>query len=240
MKKVSFYNKHSEKLVGVLHVPNKTPAPAIIISHGFGSSKANKEKWAAKLCDAGFLVLRFDFSGHGESAGAIAKTTPTKVADDLRSAIKFVKDSGAKKIGLTGHSLGGLASLLAGNEADAVAAIAPPSNFSDMYAGKRIDLGEWKKKGYAILFGIKVNYSLYSDAMQYDQKIIAESIKCPVLIVHGDEDEIVPVQHSAELFNALKCEKRLEILKGAKHNLEPEEYARMVELTKQWFLLRLF
>lgn len=239
MENVYFYNSHREKLAGIIHKPAKLPASAVIISHGFGSSKASKGEWASQLCDAGFLVLRFDFSGHGESQGDIAETTVTKVTADLRSAIDFVNSLGAARIGLAGHSMGGLASLLAGGEADALAAIAPPSNFSDMYASRSKFLDEWKRKGHASLFGIKVNYSLYSDAIQYDQRNIAESIKCPVLIVHGGEDEIVPVQHSAELFSALKCEKKMEILKGAMHNLEPQEYARMIKLTKQWFMQRL-
>lgn len=242
MENVYFYNKQGEKLAGILHRPN-TPAPAIIISHGFGSSKTNKQEWASQLCEAGFLVLRFDFSGHGESEGDIAETTVTKVTDDLRSAIDFANSLGATKIGLTGHSMGGLASLLAAGEAGAVVTIAPPSNFPEVYEHRKkagLDLVEWKKKGYTNLFGIRVNYSLYSDAVRYDQQTVAKSVKCPILLVHGDKDEIIPLQQSIDLFNALKCEKRLEILKGSRHDLSMDDYAKIVEFTKQWFSRWLF
>lgn len=239
MKKVSFYNKQGERLVGALHVPNKTPAPAIIISHGFGSSKDNKEKWAETLQKAGFTTLRFDFSGHGESQGLIAETTLTKVTNDLKSAVSFVKDLGYNKVGLTGHSLGGAASLLAASKAHAVVPIAPPTHFGLMYDSRRkeglVNLDEWREKGYTNLFGIKVNYSLYSDAVKYHPKSIAKTIKCPVMIIHGDKDEIVPLQHSIDFFNALACEKSLEIIKGARHNFVSREYRKMIKLTKEWF-----
>lgn len=244
MENVSFYNKQGEKLAGILHKPDKLPAPAVIISHGFASSKDNKEKWAVQLCNAGFVVLRFDFSGHGESAGAIEETTITKVTNDLKSAINFVESLGTKKIGMTGHSMGGLVSLLAAGSADAVAAIAPPTDFRSMYEycikTGLIDIEEWKRKGSAKLFGITINYSFYSDAMKYDQKKIADDVRCPTLLVHGDTDEIVPLEQSERLFMELKCEKKLEILKGAGHDLKGEAYARTVELTKQWFAQRLF
>lgn len=244
MNKVFFCNKQGEKLTGILHKPNKLPAPAVIISHGFGSSKDNKKRWASRLCDDGFLVLRFDFSGHGESAGDIAETTLTKVAGDLKSAIDLVKSMGAKNIGLTGHSMGGVVSMIAARHATAIVAIAPPSDFHSMYEHRRktglIDLEEWRRKGSAKLFGITINYSFYSDAMKYDQKKIADGIKCPVLLIHGDADEIVPLEQSERLFRELKCEKKLEILKRTGHDLKGEEYARMIKLTKQWFMQRLF
>lgn len=243
MEKVYFYNNHGEKLAGIIHKPAKLPAPAVIISHGFGSSKDNKDVWASQLCKADFLVLRFDFSGHGESEGNIAETTITKVTEDLRAAINFIKTLKIEKIGLTGHSMGGLASLLAAGEAGAVVAIAPPSNFPEVYEHRKkagLDLVKWKKKGYTSLFGIRVNYSLYSDAIRYDQQTVAKSVRCPVLLVHGDKDEIIPLQQSIDLFNALKCEKRLEILKGSRHDLRMDDYAKIVEFTKQWFSRWLF
>lgn len=246
MDKVYFYNKHDEKLSGVIHMPDKTPAPAVIISHGFGSSKTNKEAWARHLCNAGFLVLRFDFSGHGESEGRIEETTLTKVAADLNAAIDFVKclRESKNKIGLTGHSLGGAASLLAADKADAVAAIAPPTDFSALYEFRTkrglINIDEWKKRGHMDLFGIKVNYSLYADAIKHDAKSIAKPIKCPVLLIHGDKDDVVPLHQSEEFLDLLSCEKRLEIMRNEGHNFSAESYDRMINLTREWFLEQLF
>ena len=240
MEKVCFYNNQGEKLAGILHKPDIVPASAVIISHGFGSSKKNKEKWASGLCVAGFLVLRFDFSGHGESEGEIEETTVTKVKDDLDSAIKFVRGFDAGKIGLTGHSLGGLASLLAARQAQAVAPIAPPTDLASLYdmRGKTglVDIEKWKRDGSLDIFGVKVNYGMYEDAVRYDQRSTAKSIACPVMLIHGDKDDIVPLQQSIDFVHALQCEKRLEILEGVGHDLNPESRDKMIELTKEWFM----
>ena len=70
-------------------------------------------KIAQSLIENNFSVLRFDFSGCGESEGG--KITVENEVDDLKSAINFIQEKGFSRIGLIGESLGGLVSLLAYN-----------------------------------------------------------------------------------------------------------------------------
>src|SRR3989344_8614618 len=87
-KKVFFKNKHKERLCGILHLPQKVPAPAVIVCHVFTSSKVKKEGWCEFLSKKGFVAMRFDFSGHGESQGDFENFTVTKCLDDTRAAVE--------------------------------------------------------------------------------------------------------------------------------------------------------
>ena len=66
-----FKNKSDEKLAGILHLPKKKRKEGLILCHGFGSSKSARKFTilARYLCQKGFAVFRFDFSGHGDSEG---------------------------------------------------------------------------------------------------------------------------------------------------------------------------
>src|SRR3989338_1297035 len=85
---VFFGNGRGEKMAGVVHYPKET-SKAVILCHGFRSSKENKAAWAERLSD-NFAVLRFDFSGHGESGGDLEDVTLTRLLADMNAAIDFM------------------------------------------------------------------------------------------------------------------------------------------------------
>jgi len=65
-----------------------------------------------------FSTFRFDFFGHGESAGEFADMTISETVDDVRSAVLFLKSSGYDRMGLVGSSFGGFASILAAGQSN--------------------------------------------------------------------------------------------------------------------------
>ncbi len=116
-----------------LYLPASTPAPALLLAHGFGGSKQSVADEARYLADAGFVVLAYTARGFGESSGRISMNSPQfEVADasaliDHLGAQSFVaaESAGDPVVGVAGGSYGGaLALLLAGYDArvDAVAA----------------------------------------------------------------------------------------------------------------------
>lgn len=243
MKKVYFYNKQKEKLAGILHLPKKISTVAVIICHGYSSSKDNKESWAEAICNQGFAVLRFDFSGHGESEGLLEDLTITNVVSDLRSALDFLESLKYSKFGVTGHSLGGLVCVATASIDKRIGAAAPvsaPSDLSDLFDRLEDVIGKnfvdyWKKNKYIYLYGRKMKYSFYEDAIKYDPEKILKKITCPLLLVHGDADSIVPVGQSINAFKLANGPKQLEIIKGADHNFEGGSYEKVIDLTANWF-----
>jgi pimeloyl-ACP methyl ester carboxylesterase len=115
------------------------PAPAIILSHAYGSNRSDLLTLGVELYKAGFHILMYDMRGHGEST-VNWSGLGTYEKDDLLSAIKFLKDmkmpSGQElvdgRIGLYGVDLGGYVSLVASSEEHVVKAVAVDSVFSDV------------------------------------------------------------------------------------------------------------
>ncbi len=92
-EKVSFHNSQKEKIIGYLHIPDKTNNKGIVLAHCFTCS--NHIKIIREICDSiskeGFLVLRFDFSGNGESEGKFEDATYSKEIKDLENAVSFLE-----------------------------------------------------------------------------------------------------------------------------------------------------
>lgn len=252
MQKISFANERKEKLSGILAKPEGTGKfPCVIICHGLGSSKENKQPIMEAFAESGIASLAFDFMGHGESEGSFADLTISKVADDARAALDFVSGLDfvdARRLGVMGHSLGGSVSLIAAGRdkrIKAAAVSAPVTDFNETFKmlsdfDTRIgNLTVWKQKGYTHFYTskgyMKLGYSFLEDASMHDQKEIAKKVKCPVLIISGSKDRVVPVSQSEAFIRLLKSEKEMKIL-DCGHSFEEKDMSSLIDLSCQWFL----
>ncbi|MBI4591525.1 MAG: alpha/beta fold hydrolase [Candidatus Rokubacteria bacterium] len=116
--RVSFKNALGLQLAGVLLVPAAGgPHPVVVFSHGWGSGKDSPRNRAVAeaLRAAGCAAFLFDFTGHGESEGALQESTQTQQVDDLGAALDLLEtfeevDRG--RMGLVGASSGAAVALL--------------------------------------------------------------------------------------------------------------------------------
>jgi len=225
------------KLSGILYKTNSNSA--IIISHGFASTKDRPRliRLSEELHDRGYTVLRYDFGGCGESDNR--EINVANQIQDLQTAISFVKDLGYQKIGLVGESLGGLTTLKTySKDIGAIVLYAPvtdakePSFLQDETFRK-----ELKEKGY--IKHLK-NGKLYQVSQKYvDERLsikpkeLLNDINCPVLIIHGDNDQTVSLDYSR---NALKYlpNAKLEVIVGGDHTLN-DKMDEVIPLTINWF-----
>ncbi|MGE5306684.1 MAG: alpha/beta hydrolase [Alphaproteobacteria bacterium] len=242
-ERISFTNSRGDKLSGVLHHPtNAAPRGAVILCHGMESNK-NSEKivsLGAALAGRGILALRFDFSYAGESSGKFEDITYSGEVDDLRAAYALVRNRHPGKIAILGSSMGGTVALLFAAEEPAVAALvtvaAPvhPEEFPRRaLTPKQID--EWRNRGFTFHHGQRLNVSLLHDLEKINILEAAARIICPVLIVHGDADEVVPVKEAHELHGRLTDSKKLLILKGGDHRLsDPAIMQRAIAESLDW------
>lgn len=112
---LTFAGSTGTTLAGVLHVPDDEARGSILLAHCFTCSKDlhTMTRLARGLADAGYAVLRFDFTGLGDSTGEFATTTVANDVRDITAATSALIERGYGPCGLLGHSLGGAASLLA-------------------------------------------------------------------------------------------------------------------------------
>jgi ABC-2 type transport system ATP-binding protein len=103
-----------------LYLPSKTPAPAILIAHGFGGSKDSVASDAQFYASKGYVVLTWTARGFGKSTGQIAMNSMTAEVADTRALISYLANSkyvtqdktGDPRVGITGGSYGGANALM--------------------------------------------------------------------------------------------------------------------------------
>ena len=242
---VTFENCRGEKLAGVLHVPDRGPSRAgVVLCHGMESSKSSAKiaTMTEFLRDRGLTALRFDFAGSGESAGDFAEISYSHQVDDLRAAVTCLLDVGVTRIGLIGSSMGGSVALLYAGTAESTAGvvtIAAPSDPLEIVE-QLVPCEErkaWEERGFADYHGRRINRTFLDDVRELDILGAATRISCPVLVIHGDADETVPVNQAYRLYEALETEKKMLILPGADHRLSaPEDMTRAISAAQQWIV----
>ncbi len=241
-EKLSFQNSKGGKLVGILSNPSEGKEKLIIVlCHGFDASKESATYlWLERILnEKGISTFRFDFFGHGESDGKFEDITISEAVDDALHAIAFVKSKGFSKIGLFGSSFGGMAALLAASKEPGLQLLVLKSPVSD-YLGKllaeenRIDVKQWKKQGFirhkTKKGKLRLNYSFFEDAEKVSGFEAGSQIKVPTIIIHGDQDKVVPIEQSKKTASLIpNC--RLEIVEGANHKYSgPGEFEKMLKL----------
>ena len=241
LQKLFFENSKGNKLSGIISTFQKDK-PIIILCHGFSSSKnsrtfINLEK---KLNENKISTFRFDFSGHGESDGLFEEITISQAVDDILSAIKYLKRLDYNKIGLIGSSFGGISSIMAASKTNDLFVLGLKCPVSDYEETIRLRKSEeemqmWKEVGFDFYIkkdktALRLNYTFYEDFKNNNAYKAAEKINIPTLIVHGNNDTIVPINQSINTSKIIKnC--KLEIINGANHFFsKEEEFEKMLNL----------
>ena len=123
-----------------LYLPATTPAPAVLVAHGFGGTKASVDADARALVDRGFVVQTWTARGFGASGGQIALDSPDYEVADARALVdrlatrpEVVQDGpGDPRVGVTGASYGGALALLLAGYDRRIDAIAPVITWNDL------------------------------------------------------------------------------------------------------------
>jgi hypothetical protein len=179
-------------------------------------------------------TFRFDIYGHGESEGKFENITISEAVDDILNAIEHLKKQGYSRIGLLGSSFGGGSSIIAASKSKDLFLLAlksPVSNYKEkeIMTKTQKELDDWKSNGWRYYVTgegkkLKLNYTFYLDFDLNDGYKVAPLIHAPSIIVHGDADEIVPVEQSIKISKIIPvC--RLVLIKGANHRYDNPEHA---------------
>jgi putative redox protein len=126
MEKITFEGAQGARLAARLDRPDGAHRATALFAHCFSCSKdiAAARRISRRLASMGFAVLRFDFTGLGQSGGEFAETTFSSNVGDLSAAAAWLSAQGMAPGLLIGHSLGGAAALKAAGEIDSLRAVA--------------------------------------------------------------------------------------------------------------------
>jgi pimeloyl-ACP methyl ester carboxylesterase len=213
-----------------IHLPKrKTPVPIIVFCHGFkGFKDWGHFNWVAeKASEFGLAFLKFNFSKNGvvtnqlneiSDLEAFSNNNYSTEISDLKAVVDYVEKQAeewlvdANQIFLVGHSRGGGIALLEASEDKRIKGLvlwASVSEFASFFRPETIK--QWEKEGVVFAANKRTGVELplkkqfYDDFLanqaKLDVKKAAKLLAIPLLIIHGDQDESVSLQHAENLYN---------------------------------------
>lgn len=230
--KVNFPNSDGESLSGILDLPIGPPRAFALFAHCFTCSKNLKAaaNISAAMTDAGFAVLRFDFTGLGQSGGDFADTSFSNNVSDLVSAASWLAREHRGPDLLLGHSLGGTAVLQAAPlipTAVAVATIGSPATPTHVRHLLSNSEQEIRDNGIAevVLGGrpFHIRKEFLDDLASHDLPTTVSSLRKALLIMHAPLDDTVEIENASILFGNAKHPKSFVSLDRADHLMSREE-----------------
>lgn len=226
--KVTFENQQGQSLAARLELPaDQHPHNYVLFAHCF---TCNKNLMAIKnisraLTREGFAVLRFDFTGLGESEGEFADTNFSSNVEDLVKAAEFLEQNYQAPTVLIGHSLGGAAVLVAKQHIPSVKAVTTigspyhPGHVAHLF---KDSVEEIEAAGIANVsiggrpFTIKKQFIDHMNQLSTNRAII-ENLNAALLVMHSPQDETVEIDNATHIYKAAQHPRSFVSLDGADH-----------------------
>ena len=218
--------------------------PVVVFCPGFGSDMGGtKAMRLAEMCAArGQAMLRFDYSGHGQSGGRFVDGCIGDWAADAAHVIETVTQG--RELLLVGSSMGGwIALLLArdlGARVKAMVLIAPAPDFTELLMKPELTAAQLEALQTE---GVIYPPSEYGEPLPITRRLLEDgarhlllggkiAVRCPVRVLHGMRDADVPWELSVRLAEALEsADVRLVFVKDGDHRLSREEDLLLLERT---------
>ena len=230
-ERYEFLSRDGNKLAGRLELPDQ-PIGFAIFAHCFTCGKNSKAatRISRALAEKGIGVLRFDFTGLGNSEGDFSNTNFSSNVEDLVAAAEALAISHRAPQFIIGHSLGGTAALIATTrlpEVRAVATIgapAAPKHLTHLFSSS---LEQIKATGTAVVnlggqeFPIRQQFVNDLNSPEWQRSL--RRSRCAALICHSPDDRIVGIDESRKIYESLKHPKSFLSLDGADHLLLQEK-----------------
>ncbi|MCO4821977.1 MAG: OsmC family protein [Flavobacteriaceae bacterium] len=229
LQKITFQNNAGQILAGRLELPtDQQPHNFAIFAHCFTCTKnlSAVKNVSRALTSQGFGVLRFDFTGLGDSHGDFEDTNFSGNVEDLIAASNFLSDNYKAPSLLVGHSLGGTAVIFAASKlvsVKAVATIGAPSNPEHVKHLFGSSIEDIKTNGKAVVnlggrpFNIKKQF--IDDLEGKSMQDVVHNLNKALLVMHSPQDTTVGIINAEEIYKASKHPKSFVSIDGADHLL---------------------
>ncbi len=236
------------RLACMFHVPNHSPAPSLIMCHGFTGNRIEAHRLfvraAREFCRRGLLVVRFDFYGSGESEGEFSEATFTSEVEDLGSVLDYVSgrpDVDAGRIGVLGLSMGGAVSLVRASRDPRIRFVctwSAPADFLALaeYAKTLLKGGAASGEYIDLPSGYRMSMRFIRDLLSYSiSEAVSKISPRPLLIVHGGRDSVVPPSHADMLYNRAGEPREKFVVEDGDHTFTgPEVEWKAISATAEW------
>ena len=234
-------NRHGERLDYTYHQGEGDSKNIVILGHGVTGNKDRPFIVALGdgLAAAGISALRFSFSGNGTSEGKFTDSTISKEVEDL-GAVLDVLDG--YTICYVGHSMGGAVGVLRASTDDRIQLLVSLAGMTHTKAFAQREFGDvipdegfmWDEPDCPL------SQAYMDDLTQIDTVVdLSPQITVPWLLVHGDKDDVVPIEDSHDILAKADEGAQLITLKGANHVFSDEAMPVMVEKVTAWIKTQL-
>jgi fermentation-respiration switch protein FrsA (DUF1100 family) len=226
-------------IIGQIYLPDeRTQYPAVCVCHGIPSGNppdsgdGGYPLLAEKICREGLAVLIFNFRGTGDSGGNLDILGWTR---DLQAAIDYLwglNDIDKSHLSLLGFSAGAATSIYVAAQdkrVSAVAACASPAEFTLFTEADEPQsvIERFRSIGTIKDADFPLSIEQWLDGFRVVTPVdhVAKISPRPLLLVHGSQDEIVPISHARRLFEMAGEPKELVTIDGAGHRLRQDDRA---------------
>lgn len=234
-------NSRGEKIDYAYHAGNKDSRQLVIIGHGVTGNKDRPfiVALAKALAAAGMPAMRISFSGNGESEGRFADSTISKEVDDLGAVIDQAADF---SIAYVGHSMGAAVGVLRASQDRRIrqlvslAGMVHTKRFAETEFGivKPDEGNMWDDENCPLS-------KKYMDDLTAIESTVhcASQITVPWLLIHGGEDDVVPLQDSKDILEKAGKSTRLVEIPGADHVFAEPHTGTMAKHVVDWLGVQL-
>ena len=229
-------NSHGERLDYSFHQGEASFKQIVVLGHGVTGNKDRPfvVALANGLAAVGIPVLRFSFSGNGDSEGNFIDSTISKEVEDLGSVLDAVS---GYSVCYVGHSMGGAVGVLRASRDNRIKLLVSLAGMVHTKTFAHTEFGDdtpdegvmWDNPDCPLS-------SAYTDDMAQIDSVVdrGSRITVPWLLVHGTDDDVVPIAESRQIFENANEPKELIELEGADHVFSDESTSLMVTTVVHW------
>ena len=229
-------NRHGEQLDYTFHEGEKGSKNIVVLGHGVTGNKDRPFVVALGegLAAVGIPALRFSFSGNGTSEGNFTDSTISKEVEDLGAVLDHLK---GYTVCYVGHSMGGAVGVLRASEDDRIQLLVSLAGMVHTKAFAQREFGDvtpdegfmWDEPDCPL------SQAYMDDLTQINTVLnLSPQITAPWLLVHGDEDDVVPIEDSRDILAKANDQTQLIRLQSANHVFSDESTPVMVERVIAW------
>jgi len=181
------------------HWPGNLPS-TLVIFHGNAGHRGHRLEWIADLHRLGYGIFILDYRGYGGSEGS---PTEQGLYADAETAVRWLRGKSKKQLVYFGESLG------CGVAVETASRLPPSALILQSGFASGVDVA---RNAYPFL---PVRWLLTD---RYDSSVKIQNIHCPVMVIHGDRDSIIPIRFGKVLFDLANEPKEWFSIVGANHN----------------------